>query len=208
MLCQIEGAQCRHVPDARPQKPLAHCPGNPRQIVQRQMGYRVRHVAGPEPAKPVWLLQLARDLGKQVVRPDPGRKAQAGADLCRDRRLEPCDELGRTVQRGCLARQHNLKLVHGPDTFQFGMAVNDIGDPQVEADVEPVARGQEHDVGAQVAGVPHRSPCFDAERLGLVARGHAGPVIPLHRSDRDRTAAQPRVELLFDRGEERVHVNV
>ena len=95
-----------------------------------------------------------------------------------------------------------------PDRFdQRGDVLHDVVELAADLGVATVAPGQEHGLGAELAGPDRRHGRAHAEGAGLVGarRHHAAGGRP---ADDDRQPGQGRVVEDLDRGEEGVHVDV
>jgi hypothetical protein len=99
-------------------------------------------------------------------------------------------------------------LVDGRRVGDGADALDRGGDAVGKIGVDGVVAGDEADGGAEGAGFGHLGAGLDAEGFGLVAGGDEGAGVGHGGGNAGGFAAEFRVQLLLDRGEEAVEVDV
>ena len=172
------------------------------------MGDGAGELRGEQADEPVGFLHVAGDLGEVAVGGHADGAAQGLADVVADGLL---DFEGDGAGAGRLAlAAHELAdhLVDGGGVGDGAAAVYSLRDFVGILSIDAVVAFDEDDVGADALGLADLGSGFDAEGLGLVAGGDAAGGVGVGGDDGERARAEFGVELLLDRGEEAVEVDV
>ncbi len=158
--------------------------------------------------EPVGLLHVAGDLGEVAVGRHADGAAEGYADVFVDGLLDVEGDLAGAGRLLLAAHELADHLVDGGSVGDGAGEFDGLGDGVGVLCVVGVVAGDEDDAGADFFGFADLSAGLDAEGLGLVAGGDAAGGVGHGGDDGERLAAVFGVELLLDRREEAVEVDV
>ena len=204
----VERQQLLHVGDALGVQANLGARADAGQVAQVEMGDGPRQLRGQEPDQPVRLLHVAGDLGQVAV----GRHADGAAQRLADLLVDALLDLERDAAgaRRFLLAAHQLAdhLVDGGRVRDRAAQLDRLGDARRVVGVDAVAALDQDDLRADAFGLADLGSGLDAERLGFVAGGDAAGGVGHGGHDGERPVAIFRVQLLLDRREEAVQVDV
>ncbi len=168
-------------------------------------GEKAQRLGAADDGEAAGLVEVGRDLGEELVVAEAHR--DGNAHLLLDLAGEAGEHFGRAgAVEGRGAGEIEKGFVDRERFNQRRHAVHQGADLAADADIFGHVGRHDHRVGAELAGGEHRHGGAHAGLAGDVAAG--GDDAALAAPDDQRLVAQGRVVALFDRGVERVAIDV
>jgi tetratricopeptide (TPR) repeat protein len=162
-------------------------------------------VFGGNDHEPVRLLQIARDLGEELVGSDAGRGGQSR--LLADRRADALGDRAAVAEEAAARGDVEKRFVDREPFDERREAAEDREDLFADLFVAPSVRRDDDRVRHQAQRLRHRHCRARTERARFV-RSSGDDTAPFRSTDEHRPSAQRRIVELLDRRKERVHVDV
>jgi hypothetical protein len=204
----VEGEQFLHGADALGVEADLGAGADAGKVAQFEVGDGAGELRGQQADEAVGLLHVAGDLGEVAVGGHADGAAEGFADVVADGLLD-FEGDGAGAGRLLLAAEELADhLVDGGGVGDGAAAVDGLRDFVGILGVDAVVAFDEDDFGADALGLADLGAGLDAEGLGLVAGGDAAGGVGVGGDDGEGAVAEFGVELLLDRGEEGVEVDV
>jgi hypothetical protein len=179
-----------------------------RPMEQLQMRDGAGKLRGKQADQAVGLLHVAGDLGQKAVGRKADGAAQRLAHVVLDRLLDGEGDLASARRFLLAAHQLADHLVDARRVGHRAASLDCLRDAARVVRVDAVFSHDKDDLRADAFGLADLRACLDAERLGLVAGRDAAGGIGQGGDDGERPPAILRVQLLLDRGEEAVEIDM
>ena len=152
---------------------------------------------------PVRLLQIAGDLGDQLVRADPGRRGQL-----RLAKNQPADDLRQWPGRARMRRDIEIRFVERERFHERREAMQDLADHRGLLAINIEARRQDNEIRTALERHESRHGRAHAElpRFVVASGQHTSPIA--RATDAHRLSLQRRLIAHLDRGIEAIHVEM
>ncbi len=204
----VEGEELLHGGDALFVEADLGAGADAGEVAEFEVGDGAGQLRGEQADEAVGLLHVAGDLGEVAVGRHADGAAEGFADVFVDGLFDLEGDLAGAWRLLLAADEFADHLVDGGGVGDGAGEFDGFGDLVGVLGVLGVVAGDEDDVGADSFGFAYLGAGFDAEGLGLVAGGDAGGGVGHGGDDGEGAATIFRVELLLDRGEEAVQVDV
>ena len=204
----VEGEELRHGADALGVEADFGAGADAGKVAEFEMGDGAGELAGQEADEAVGLLHVAGDLGEVAVGRHADGAAEGFADVVLDGLLDVERDAAGVGWVALAADELADHLVDGGSVGDGADAFDGVGDVVGVLGVGGVVAVDEDDAGADAFGFADLGAGLDAEGLGFVAGGDERGGVGHGGDDAGGLAAVLGMELLLDRREEAVEVDV